>query len=197
MRELIRRITSFAVLAVGLAACSGGGGSSTSGSTGSSSGGTTTSGSSAGGTTGSSTGGTTAGGGGTTVNMNLTFTGCTPDLATNLIVATAQDSIAIERSDKPITSGQLFISLATRSGTIALSTSEASNTGDRIVVYAPEGVFQNSSVDATDPIAGTVTVNHFDPTTGVEDLVFDHAVLEVGGGPTTCTVNGSVTTSTF
>lgn len=174
-----------------LGACSGGSsGSSSSGSTGRSTSSGSTSGSSTG---GSSSGGTT--GGGSHATVNLTFTGCTPDFAANVIVVLAQGSIAIERSDRGINSGQLMVSLTTTSGTITLSTQEASNTGDRIAVYAPEGVFQNSSVDATDPISGTLTVNHFDPSTGVEDLAFHNVVLEVSGGPTTCTINGTLVTT--
>jgi hypothetical protein len=122
--------------------------------------------------------------------VNLTFSGCTPDFSANLIVVTNNGSMAVTRSDFPA-EGQVQLHLTKTFGSIAVSTSQRVATGD--VINILDGVtWTNISSTTPDPIKGTLTINDYDEQAGIADLVFSGVVVENVSTHALCTINGTL-----
>ncbi len=149
---------------------------------------------------GGGSGGGGSGGGGADLStpgangpmVALTFSGCSPDFSAHLVVVSNGSSMAVTRSDAPV-SGEIQLHLVETSGAIDLSTMERVNTGDVINLIA--GItYTNVSSTTPDPIAGTITIHHYDEAAAVADLVFSGVVLEETQSHARCTVDGRLVT---
>ena len=161
-------------------------------------------------------GGTTSGDSGTSeppnVENNLTFSGCTPDMSNLDVVTNVEsfDSIGIVNGSAPL-DGDVQVALQNTSLTVVdLSTAERVGPpqNDLVINVMAGGVIYTNLCNTNaggctydpgthsydgDPIAGTFTINRYDPQNGKLDVAFDGVVLQSTSSSALCTVNGTLT----
>ena len=123
-------------------------------------------------------------------NVQLTASGCSPSLTGDIIVLASSHQVTITQRYMPLL-GSLTIQLKSGSSVIAVSSAERIATGD-LVNLIVDTTYTNISSKMPDPVGGQITVNAYDDTTGVVDLVFTGLKLENVSTHAICTLTGTV-----
>jgi hypothetical protein len=144
--------------------------------------------------------------------VNLTFTGCSPQM-TDLRVVTnvvAYDSLDVVNAMYPL-SGDVQTALKDPTPrTVQISSTQRSQSMNGVVINVNAGgvIYTNMCHTGTlgctynagtmswvnDPVSGTFKINQYDPHAGKLDVEFTNVVLQDIQGSATCKVNGTLKT---
>jgi len=151
-------------------------------------------------------GGSDAGGGGVDAgpalaDVDLTFSGCSPDFSGDVVVVRNADSIAVSSTSGGALTGSVQLALEDAPGTLALSTMHRVDSGSVINVVVGT-TWTNIAMDSagvlggtvTDPIGGTLTARTYDEAAGMIDVDFTGVTLQNPSDGTICRIDGTLRT---
>lgn len=132
--------------------------------------------------------------------VNLTFSGCSPDFGGDIVVSyngsLAVGSLAAGGSTLL---ASLQFDLGGYRNSLPLSTQHRIDTGVVVNLVAPTtwtNIAQDSRVytgEIPDPISGVLIVNRYTPAQGITDISFSNVTLQNVVDDSLCTINGTIT----
>jgi len=133
--------------------------------------------------------------------VNLTFSGCSPDFGGDIVVS-YNGSLAVGSlgAGGSTLLASLQFDLGGYRNSLPLSTQHRIDTGVVVNLVAPTtwtNIAQDSRVytgEIPDPISGVLTVNSYTPAQGITDISFSNVTLQNVVDDSLCTINGTITT---
>lgn len=133
--------------------------------------------------------------------VELTFSGCAPDLSGDVVVVRNAESIAISSTGAG-SFGSIQLALQDQRGSVALGTQHRVDTGAVINVVSGT-TWTNIAMDSAgvlsgevaDPIGGTLSVDNYDESAGMIDVTFSGVTLQNPSDGSVCQIDGRLRTS--